>query len=191
MNLLAKITPEDLKNYGDAFKPLDGDFFGKANANPLVSVIWNGAASLFVVAIYGFLLAMLIGATQYLISAGNDETIAKSKKTFINSLIGLVAVLASYQILTFLVNQLGPTIKDASLAKAVGKVYELVLGVAGGIFLILLLTGGFRYLTSAGNEEGVGKAKKQMLSSFIGIALIAFAYGIGKTVLILLKIPLE
>lgn len=188
---LAQINSNDLKLFGNTIKPIDpkpgGPFSGD---NPLVSVVWNVVGSLFIIAVYGFLLAMLVGGVQYLFSAGNDEAIGRSKKTFTNATIGLVVVFASYQILTFIINRFGVAVQSGSIAMVVGEIYNIVLGLAGAVFLILLAIGGFMYLVGGTNDEQLQKAKKMLTSSLIGIALVAFAFGIGKTILILFNIPI-
>jgi len=51
-----------------------------------------------------------------------------------------------------------------------------VLGLAGIALFIMLLIGGFKYLTSAGNPENAASAQKTITYAIIGIVLIALAY---------------
>ena len=64
-----------------------------------------------------------------------------------------------------------------------GTVFEFVIGIAGAIFVILLLVGGIQYLTGAGNDEQTGKAKKLMIDSIIGLVIVLAAWAIGTFVL--------
>jgi hypothetical protein len=41
--------------------------------------------------------------------------------------------------------------------------------------VIMLIFAGFRYVTSAGNTETIGKAKNTILFAIIGLVIVAFA----------------
>jgi hypothetical protein len=51
-----------------------------------------------------------------------------------------------------------------------------ILGFLGIIFMVLILSAGFRYMTSMGNEEQTSKAKEQIVSAVIGLVIILAAY---------------
>lgn len=65
---------------------------------------------IFNIAIYGsgitFIILFLVGGIQYLGAAGNEEALNKAKKLLINSVIGLIIVLSSWAIGTFIINAL-------------------------------------------------------------------------------------
>lgn len=65
---------------------------------------------------------------------------------------------------------------------------NLAVGVAGGIFTIMLLVGGVQYLTTMGNEEANAKAKKTLLNAVIGIIVVAVTWVVGGWVLSVLEI---
>ena len=52
------------------------------------------------------------------------------------------------------------------------RVIQYVLGFLGLIAVILILFGGFRYLTSAGNQEAIDSAKKILRSAVIGLLIV-------------------
>jgi len=58
------------------------------------------------------------------------------------------------------------------------KVIRYILSTTALIFLALIILSGFRWMTSAGNEESVSKAKKVISSALIGIVIIFLAYSI-------------
>lgn len=62
---------------------------------------------------------------------------------------------------------------------AIQTIINLLVGVAGTILVIMLVIGGIRYLTNAGNEEEVGKAKKLLIDAIIGLIITLAAYAIG------------
>ena len=195
---LAQFTQGDIDSLKTIVQPVDPNTipynndpgFGNIdNPYPFVSALWQFAAPIILLASYLFLIAMVVGAAQYLTSAGNDEQITKAKRVFTNSTIGLIIVFGSYQFFTFLINQFGAVLQPqgGQLTLLVAKVYEIAILFSGIIFMVILTTGAFRYLISAGGgEEGLEKAKKQMTSAIIGIVLVAFAWVIGKTILTLL-----
>ena len=63
-----------------------------------------------------------------------------------------------------------------NLAVTISLIIKIILGFLGVIFVILLIYAGFMWMTSAGNEEKISKAKKTMITSIIGLAIILSAY---------------
>ena len=59
------------------------------------------------------------------------------------------------------------------------KIFNQVISVSGGVFLVMVLVGGVQYLAGAGNEETTGKAKRLMLDAVIGLLLVLAAWPIG------------
>lgn len=53
-----------------------------------------------------------------------------------------------------------------------------ILGIVGVIFLLLIVYGGMVWMTSGGNEQRIGTAKKLLTSSVIGLVIVMTAYGI-------------
>lgn len=70
-----------------------------------------------------------------------------------------------------------------SLAQIVATIFNIVIGIAGSIFMVLLLIGGIQYMTAAGNEENTGKAKKLLVDAVIGLVLTLSAWAIGTFIL--------
>lgn len=54
-----------------------------------------------------------------------------------------------------------------------------VLGILALIAVILVLIGGFRWMTAAGNEEKVDGAKKLLVAAVIGLVIVMAAWGIA------------
>ncbi len=67
---------------------------------------------------------------------------------------------------------------SSALANYIGDVL-LIFPFVGVLFLIRLVWGGYIWLTSAGNEEKIGEAKRTILHSTIGVVLIAALYVIS------------
>ena len=58
------------------------------------------------------------------------------------------------------------------------SVIQTLLGILGILALIMILYGGFRWMTSGGSDDGVAAAKKTIGAGIIGLVIIFFAYAI-------------
>lgn len=54
-------------------------------------------------------------------------------------------------------------------------VTEFILGVGAAFFMVLIIYGGWLWMTARGNEEQVGRAKKLILGAVIGFAILLAA----------------
>jgi hypothetical protein len=55
-------------------------------------------------------------------------------------------------------------------------VTQLILGLSGSVLLLMVIYGGFLWLTSSGNSTGIEKGKKVLVSSLIGLIIVFGAY---------------
>jgi preprotein translocase subunit SecG len=69
-------------------------------------------------------------------------------------------------------------VDNTTLAKTVASVIKVILGFLGVVFLVLILYAGFLWMTAAGSEEKVTKAKNIMVAAIIGVAIVLAAYAI-------------
>jgi len=69
------------------------------------------------------------------------------------------------------------------LREGIMNVVNVLLGFLGILAIIIILWGGFRWLTSGGNEEKVGEAKKIITAGIIGLVIIFTAYAIATFVI--------
>ena len=58
------------------------------------------------------------------------------------------------------------------------NVIQTLLGILGILALVIILIGGFRWMTAAGNEDNVAAAKKTIAAGIVGLIIIFFAYAI-------------
>ena len=69
-------------------------------------------------------------------------------------------------------------VDEDSAKNIVAKIIKSILGLVGIFFLILVISGGYQWMTSGGNDEVIAKAKKKVINATIGLVLIIFAYSI-------------
>lgn len=62
------------------------------------------------------------------------------------------------------------------------RVINIALTVAGLISVLFLIIGGFRYITSAGNEESAEQAKKIITNAIIGIVVIILSFVVVRVI---------
>ena len=62
------------------------------------------------------------------------------------------------------------------------NVINVILGFLGIIAVVIILLGGFKWMTAGGNEEKVEEAQKLLKSGIIGLIIILAAWGIASFV---------
>ncbi len=62
-------------------------------------------------------------------------------------------------------------------------VIKVMLGFLGIIAVVIILLGGFKWMTAAGNEDKIDEAKKLIMAGVIGLVIILASYGIANFVL--------
>ena len=61
-----------------------------------------------------------------------------------------------------------------------GQIINWAFGLLGIIFLVLIMYGGFLWMTARGNEEQVTKSKNILKTALIGLVIILASYGIAQ-----------
>jgi len=72
---------------------------------------------------------------------------------------------------------------EGDLKSLLNTILSYFLGFLGFICVIMVIYGGVLYVTSAGNDENVGKAKKILLYAGIGVILIMISFALVSTIL--------
>jgi len=70
------------------------------------------------------------------------------------------------------------TSENVTPQSIIANIIRTVLSFLGIIFLILVITGGYQWMTAGGNEETIGKAKKRIINATIGLIIVLTAYAI-------------
>jgi len=65
----------------------------------------------------------------------------------------------------------------------ISSVINVALGLLGIVAVVIVIAGGFKWMTAGGNEEKTGEARKLIFAGIIGIAIILSAYALSTFVL--------
>ncbi|MBU4432236.1 hypothetical protein KKD60_03075, partial [Patescibacteria group bacterium] len=61
----------------------------------------------------------------------------------------------------------------------IGTIINAFLSVLGIIFLVLMLYGGYLWMTDRGNDDSVKKAKNVIQAAIIGLAIVLISFSIS------------
>ena len=64
------------------------------------------------------------------------------------------------------------------LPQTIGAIIRIVLGFLGIVLLVVIIYGGWLWMTAGGDEEQVKKAKSWIVNGIIGLVIILLAYAI-------------
>lgn len=80
---------------------------------------------------------------------------------------------------TFLGEVAAPTgIPTTDVSSVTGNFINGILGTVGILFFLLMVYGGYLWLTSRGAEEQVTKAKNIIMTAVIGMVVVVAAYAV-------------
>jgi len=72
---------------------------------------------------------------------------------------------------------------EAELSSVIARIIRAVLGFLGVVAVIIILWGGFMWMTSGGAEDKVKSARKLIIMGIIGLAIVLAAYAIASFVI--------
>jgi hypothetical protein len=103
----------------------------------------------------------------------------KINKKLVAGLI-TVALLAPLAASALTIDIVGGTLQlgTADLKTTVVNIIQWILGLLGLIAVIMILYGGFVWMTAGGNEEKVASAKKVISAAVIGLIIVLLAWAI-------------
>ena len=73
---------------------------------------------------------------------------------------------------------------NQDLRQTVASIINVALSLLGIVALVIILYGGFKWMTAGGNEDSVGEARKIIIAGVIGLAVILSSYAIANFVLV-------
>lgn len=71
---------------------------------------------------------------------------------------------------------------DTDIRVTVANTINILLGILGTISLVLIVYAGFLWMTAAGNDDQIGKAKSILSAAIIGLVIILTAYSLSNYV---------
>ncbi|MDD5043548.1 MAG: Ig-like domain-containing protein [Patescibacteria group bacterium] len=71
----------------------------------------------------------------------------------------------------------------ADIRVTIANIIRIILGFLGTLAVVIVLIGGFKWMTAAGNEEKLAGAKKLLLNGAIGLVIVLFSFGIASFVI--------
>ena len=158
------------------------DIFNPLKFGTLDGVLTGILSTLQRIIVILSIIFIIIGALMYILSAGNDSRMTAAKGAIGAALLGLALALAAPAFLKEIAALLGwAGVNNAQVAGAQSftqiatKVLDFLLSIIGIIGIIMLVFGGFTYLTSAGDEGRAEAGKKIVTSAVVAIALALLA----------------
>ena len=160
--------------------PVNAPSFKDLLASIIVNFFFGGAG---IVAV----LYLAVNGYKYIMSSGDEKEVESAKKGIQNAITGIVVVLASAGIVTFiLVNVLGvssnnfllpPGAFPAGLAlnNIIDSLTKFAFGAVSIVAVIYIVLAGYRYLSSGGDEKQAEEAKRAITNSVIGIGVVLLA----------------
>lgn len=72
---------------------------------------------------------------------------------------------------------------NKDIRTTVASIIKTAMGMLGIVAVVIVLIGGFKWMTAGGNDDQVGEAKKWIFSGVIGLAIILSAYALASFVI--------
>ena len=77
----------------------------------------------------------------------------------------------------------GLALGDQDLVTTVTSIINVALSLLGIVAVVIILAGGFKWMTAGGNEEKTTEARKLIFAGIIGLAIIMSAWAIAQFVI--------
>ncbi|MFA5128255.1 MAG: pilin [Patescibacteria group bacterium] len=71
----------------------------------------------------------------------------------------------------------------ADVRSTIASIIRVAMGLLGIVAVVIILIGGFKWMTAGGNEDQVGEAKKWIFSGVIGLVIILSAYALASFII--------
>jgi amino acid transporter len=73
------------------------------------------------------------------------------------------------------------------LVTVIGVIINVILGLLGVVAVIIIVIGGFKWMTAGGNDEKIKEAKRLIGQGVIGLIIVLAAYAIARFIIDKLK----
>lgn len=72
---------------------------------------------------------------------------------------------------------------STDIRTTIARIIKVAMSLLGIVAVVIVLIGGFKWMTAGGNDDQVGEAKKWIFSGVIGLAIILSAYALASFVI--------
>lgn len=163
---------------------------GDGKASDIILVLLAIVNDLLIIAGIVAVIYVIYSGVKYIMSQGSPDETSKAQSTLVNALLGLAIALIAVAFVSFLGNYLaggggsssdGTTLNVGALphttadAGTVKRLLQVVFSIVGGLALLVITIGGFRYVLSQGDPQATGKAKNAILYALVGLVIAAIA----------------
>lgn len=151
---------------------------------------------LFVKYVIGALatLMIVVNGIKLVTSGGNEEDTSQNKKNIMYSGAGLLLIYVGDVFINRVfyrvdksvysgITGVHPQVDARAGVEQIVGITNFVVGLVGPVAVLVLLIGAIMYITSRGEEEQMGKAKRLIMAAVVGIILIFGAFAIVNVVL--------
>ncbi len=76
-------------------------------------------------------------------------------------------------------NGLNNALSNSDPREIVGRIINMALGFLGVIAVIIIIIGGFKWMTAGGNEDKVSESKKLLGAGVIGLVIVMAAWALA------------
>ena len=73
---------------------------------------------------------------------------------------------------------------DQDLRVTIVNIINVFMGLLGTVAVVIILYGGFKWMTAGGEAKGTEQAKKLIINGIIGLVIILSSYAIARFVLV-------
>jgi len=78
---------------------------------------------------------------------------------------------------------IGDSLGSQPIQETIASIINVALSLLGIVAVVIILMGGFKWMTAGGSDEKVGEAKKIIFSGVIGLAIILSAWALATFVI--------
>ncbi len=143
---------------------------GDASTILMNALRWFIGTGSFVALIY-----IVVGGIGYLTSGGDPGKLQKAKNTILYAVVGLIVTGLSQIIVTFVFNIVNAAEATGDFRSSLVEILNGVLSILAVVAIIVIVVGGFRYMTSAGDAAKLKRARDTILYAAIGLVVCGVA----------------
>lgn len=167
---------------------MEGEIFrqGESGAREFgrqATTFFEGIYGLVQVVIGSIAVFMLVMAgMRYIAGSASEDQIGTAKRQITWSLVGLfIIAISEFVAKAILFPEQGRDLGLDEAKQLMAQITNFVAGTIGTFAFVFMIYAGYLYVTAAGNEDNVAKAKKIIIGAVIGIIFSASAFAITST----------